>query len=52
MDRLDAQLSKVGAEISALFRKEGSVDGNDLLNVSKSLLKVGLSTVRGITKGL
>ncbi|KAG9758073.1 hypothetical protein KCU73_g4084, partial [Aureobasidium melanogenum] len=50
--KLDTALSRVGQDITALFKKEGSIDGNDIVNVSKSLLKAGIATVRSIVKGL
>lgn len=50
--KLDDALSKVGTDITNLFQKEGSIDGNDVMKVSKSMLKAGIAAVRGIIKGL
>jgi hypothetical protein len=50
--KLDDTLSKVGTNITNLFQKEGSIDGNDVMKVSKSMLKAGIAAIRGIIKGL
>lgn len=50
--KLDDALSQVGADITGLFKKEGSIDGNDVMNVSKNMLKAGIAAVRGVIKGL
>lgn len=49
---LDDQLSKIGSDITNLFKKEGSINANDVIDVCKSLLKAGITAVRGIVKGL
>ncbi|KAH0372867.1 hypothetical protein KCU65_g919, partial [Aureobasidium melanogenum] len=50
--KLNTALSKVSQDITALFNKEGSIDGNDIVNVSKTLLKAGIGAVRSIVKDL
>lgn len=50
--KLDDALSQVGAGITDLFKKEGSIDGNDVMNVSKNMLKAGIAAVQSVIKGL
>lgn len=52
MAKLDAQLSLLGSNFTTAFKKEGGVDGNDIINVAKPLLKSGIIAVRAIVKGL
>ncbi|KAF7502179.1 hypothetical protein GJ744_006768 [Endocarpon pusillum] len=50
--KLESEMSKLGTDITSLFSKSGSINANDVIGVSKSLLKVGLTAVRGIVNGL
>ncbi|KAL1876851.1 hypothetical protein VTK73DRAFT_9153 [Phialemonium thermophilum] len=52
MTKLDEQLSLLGNGFTAAFKKEGGVDGNDIINIAKPLLKSGIIAVRAIVKGL
>lgn len=51
MAKLDAQLSKIGSDITSAFKKD-SVGVTDMMKISKSLLLAGVSAVRGVIKGL
>jgi len=52
IQKLDKQLREIGTNVTELFKKEGSINSDDLMRLGKSLLKAGLTTVRGIVKGL
>ncbi|RBR22926.1 uncharacterized protein FIESC28_04224 [Fusarium coffeatum] len=48
INKLEASMSKVGQDITALFHKDGAIDGQDIIKVSKSLLIAGIQAVKGI----
>ncbi|KAK1774877.1 hypothetical protein QBC45DRAFT_489404 [Copromyces sp. CBS 386.78] len=52
VQKLSNAVEKLARDIAVLFHKEGRINGNDLMNASKSLLKVGIQVVRGIIKTL
>lgn len=52
LDKLQKEVTNVSSEIAKLFQKSGSIDGDDILNVSKGVLKVALSVLRGLVSSL
>ncbi|TXC08244.1 hypothetical protein FocTR4_00004234 [Fusarium oxysporum f. sp. cubense] len=50
--KLGAAMSQLGQDITILFKKDGSINGDDIIKVSKSLVKAGIASVRTIVKGL
>jgi hypothetical protein len=52
LDELQGRITKVSSDIAALFKKEGGISGDDVINVSKGVLKVALSTLRGLVTSI
>lgn len=52
MTRINDELSDLGQRLIKLFKKDGAVKGNDLINFSKPLLKTGLVVARSIARGI
>ncbi|KAG7418292.1 hypothetical protein Forpe1208_v003738 [Fusarium oxysporum f. sp. rapae] len=50
--KLGAAMSQLGQDITMLFKKDGSINGDDIIKVSKSLVKAGIASVKAIVKGL
>ncbi|SCV36830.1 uncharacterized protein FFB14_06274 [Fusarium fujikuroi] len=50
--KLGAAMSQLGQDITMLFMKNGSINGDDIIKVSKSIVKAGIASVRAIVIGL
>ncbi|SCO55468.1 uncharacterized protein FFMR_12624 [Fusarium fujikuroi] len=50
--KLGAAMSQLGQDITILFMKNGSINGDDIIKVSKSIVKAGIASVRAIVIGL
>lgn len=52
MSKLEKEVTKVSGDIAQLFKREGAISGDDLINVSKGVLKTALSVVRGLVSSI
>jgi hypothetical protein len=52
LDKLQGDITKVSSDIAALFKKEGGISGDDVIKVSKGVLKVALATLRGLVTSI
>ena len=52
INKLDKEITKVSSDIAQLFKKEGAISGDEVINVSKGVLKVALNVVRGLVSSI
>ena len=52
LDKIGKDVTDVSADIAKLFQKSGGVSGDDVIKVSKGVLKVALSTLRGLVTSI
>jgi hypothetical protein len=52
LDKLQTEITKVSTDIAVLFKKEGGISGEDVIKVSKGVLKVALATLRGLVTSI
>jgi hypothetical protein len=52
LDKLQKEVTNVASDIAALFTKDGSIDGADVRNISKGVLKVALAAMRGLVSSI
>ncbi|KAF5655281.1 hypothetical protein F25303_689 [Fusarium sp. NRRL 25303] len=50
--KLGAAMGQLGQDITMLFMKNGSINGDGIIKVSKSIVKAGIASVRAIVIGL
>lgn len=51
-DKLEKDVTNVSADIAKLFKKDGAISGDDVIDASKGVLKVALSTLRGLVTSI
>lgn len=52
LDKLQKEVNSVCIDIAQLFKKEGGISGGDVIKLSKGVLKVALSTIRGLVTSI
>lgn len=52
MIKLEKEVMKVSSDIAQLFKKDGAISGDDLIKISKGVLKVAFSVIRGLVSSI
>ncbi|KAL9106679.1 MAG: hypothetical protein Q9227_008331 [Pyrenula ochraceoflavens] len=52
LDKLQKDVLQVSQDIAQMFKKNGAINGDDVLKVSKSVLKVAVNAIRGLVTSI